>query len=73
VNLFALYCSIPEKRPLPGKRPCGPKSRDIFKHPRALTRNTTVHVQCHIAGTLTLILDYYCRWWQEEKCGTFIG
>ena len=29
---------------IPGKRPCGPKSRVMFKHPWALTRDTTVHV-----------------------------
>ena len=27
---------------IPGKRPCGPKSRVMFKHPWALTRDTTV-------------------------------
>ena len=27
---------------IPGKRPCGPKPRVMFKHPWALTRDTTV-------------------------------
>ena len=28
---------------IPGKRPSGPKSRVMFKHPRALARDTTVY------------------------------
>ena len=33
-----------------GKRPCGPKSQGMFKHPWALTRDTMVYCMYSITG-----------------------
>ena len=74
--ICCIYCSVPGKCPLPGKRPCtpfqgvnvarsiqtygvlilgkrpcGPKSRVMFKRQWTLTRDTTVHVHNQAANT----------------------
>ena len=81
VHIHVYYRSVPDKRPLlgkrlcttfqgatiaasiqmygiyvPGKCPCGPKLQVMFKHPWALTRDTTVILCTYVIIIMSLTI-----------------
>ena len=46
---------------IPGKRPCGPKTRVMFKRPWALTWDTTVYVQASPKMAVQILNSSYYK------------